>query len=689
MSFHKVKNLEDQLLKIKMHLPAYLGEHGIDVMHGRKINCLSPLHNDNSPSMSMFTNKDTGVPLLKCQSCSVTYDLFNVCHVLEHRPIMGPSFIDDTVMYLAKKYDIELELAKMSADEIYEMDVYSLYRAISKYITEQSFNVAQLHEITRRGWTETFARSIGIGVCNDISAMRDYLKDLGFSYKFMDENDLDHDRLFSSSTLVFTICDEHGRPVTFSARNMLFDGVKDDSGRLLRGTKFINSKVNGKCSIGKKSELLYLFNIARHKATPVYIFEGNADVVTAHSYGLQNSVAICGLGLNETHLNLCRRSSVYDVVICLDNDGAGLMKAKQILDDALKKVHDIKIRFVFLPDKTITVDGVTQVVKTDPDEFIRENGIEAFIQLPKIDPFAWRLQQYDMDQDADSESICMSMVPIIAAEPSAIKREGMCSELADYTAISCKAIKEEVDKIVNADDLKISKAKQAVVADLLGNLTSETIGGVETILSSALSKLESIDKEFKSNTLDVQSRLADILGIKQYQETEELTSQINLGPEFSTLNYALDGELKQKLLLLGASENCGKTSLFAQLSTNIVDLNPNAMTVWLTIDDSKKEVFGRILCSDVAKRLFNANRDLFDLLSINKVSAPHRFKDSVEYDALLQERDISCKKILSLAAADRYVLLDAEDGTSLDYIEMLLKYYSEKYPDRHLFFFLD
>ncbi len=113
------------------------------------------------------------------------------------------------------------------------------------------------------------------------------------------------------------------------------------------------------------------------------------------------------------------------------------------------------------------------------------------------------------------------------------------------------------------------------------------------------------------------------------------------------------------------------------------------MVVFLTIDDSDKEFIPRVICYDIASRSYNENRDLFNLLTINKVGTPYLFKDNLEYEAIMAEREHSYKKLFSLAKDDRYVVLDANDGRSLDFVQTIIRSYSEKYPGRHLFFFLD
>ncbi len=690
MSFIKIKNLEEQLLKIKSFLPEYVNEkYNVDISSGKKIHCLSPLHDDSTPSMSMFRTSDN-IPLLKCHSCGITLDIFNVCHITEHRPIVGPGFIDDTVVYLSKKYDIPIEMAKLSEDEIYEMNLINMYKAIHTYIISQDFSSDHMNELKKRGWTAEFAKKIGIGCCYDISHLKDHLKNIGYSYKFMEENDLDHDRLFNPNNLIFTLFDEYGRPVSFSARNLTYDGLKDENGRLINGTKFLNSKVNPRCGVGKKSEILYMFHVARTKPSPSIVFEGNADAVTAHFNGITNAVAICGLSLNESHLNMFRRNGIYDIIVCLDGDEAGQNKAKQILDDALRKVHDIKIRFIFLPDKKIVdASGNTVLVKSDPDEYIREFGAESFLKLPKIDPFSWRLQQFDYDEARDSESICFAMIPIISADPSSIKREGMIRELSQYTGVSEKAIREEVNKIVNADDLKIAKAKKAILDELVNQLSAGEVAGIETFLNSAIDKIQDVEKQFKTSVLDTEARVADMLGIKAYQESEEGHTQFNFGNDYRSINIALNGDLKQKMMLVGGTANAGKTSMLAGLSWNIATLNESAMCIYLTIDDSAKEFLPRVISYDVSKRIHGQYHDLFDMININKFATPYLYKDSIEYDSLMAERSTTYKQLLSMAEQDKFIILDSEHGKSIEFVGSILKHYTSKYPDRHIFLFID
>lgn len=687
MSFYKISNIEEQLDKIRKFLPEYLKEFGHDISNNRKIICINPKHDDSSPSMSSFETAK-GHHLVKCFSCGFVGDIFNAAHIFEHKPIMGPGFVDDTVVYLANKFGIELNIQTMSDDEIYEMNAYQAYKSASEFISKSTLNNAQLAELQKRGWDELRAKKLGIGGCQNTESLVEHLKSIGYSLKFLSEIDLDNENLFSPNNLIFAIHDDYGRPVGFMARNLRFDGVKDDHGRFVNGPKFINTK-STKLNIYSKNERLYLFHESRKKNSSIYVFEGNGDAVTANLAGLSNASAICGVNINEHHFNLCRRHGIYDVIICLDADEAGLSKAKGILDDILKNIHDIRIRFIFLPEKIVVIDGESKMLKTDPDEFIRNNGLDAFLALPKIDPFSWRLTKFLEEEEMDNEAICFAMIPIITSEPSSIRRESMIKELAEFTGISDKAIRDEIDRVINADEDKLNKAKESVISEVMNALSKKSIQSAETILSSGLDKIYSLQKEHKGGTLDTNTRMTNLLAIKEYQEQEDLHTIYNFGQYFRTLNTALSGDLRGKVITLGGVGNTGKTSTLVNWSWNLVNENEGSMAVFLTIDDSDKEFIPRVICYDVASRLYTTNPDLFNMLNINKVGTPYLFKDNFEYEAIMQEREISYKKLFSLAKDDRYVVLDSTDGRTLDFVQTIIRTYTERYPSRHLFFFLD
>jgi DNA primase len=680
MSLVKLENFEEQLGDIKKHLPEYLKMQGHDITNGKKIKCINPDHDDSHPSMSSFTTKE-GHEVVRCFSCNFSADIFKAAHVLEHKPMIGPGFVEDNVRYLAAKFNIELKLKQLSEEEIYEINTYQAYRLAAEYISASPFTDIVLKQLEARGWEEKFVRGHMVGTCDDYEKMRSVLKTAGYSARFLDEVDLSNRNIFSPDNLIFTVCDDHGRPVGFAARNLKFDGLKDENGRLVKGPKFNNTRTTGlKCNIYRKSERLYLMHSAKIKAPPLYIVEGYGDAISLQQAGLKNTVAIGSLELSSYHLNSCRKNGIYDVIICLDADERGKAKARVLLDDVLHNIHDLKIRFIFLPGDEDS--------KVDPDIFVRENGLAAFLALNKIDPFEWRLREFETDDDSDAESICFAMIPIISNEPSSIRRERMIKELSDYTGYSDKVIREELEKIKDSEENRI-QSKRDAVKDVLRNKLDKRQDSMEIILQKTLDDLHSIEKEHSAGKLDANTQINNILAIKEYEETEELHSALSFGENFRTFSTALSGDLRQKFLLLGGTANTGKTTTFVNLAMNLAMYNDDILPIMLTIDDSLKELLPRLVTYDMAHRNYHTNPALFDLMSINKTATPFLYKNNVEYDALMEEREISFKKVVGLARDERLVLLDSDNGRTIDYIVNVIKFYRDRFPEKRIMFFLD
>lgn len=679
MSSVKVDNIEKELAKLKPFLGDYLAEHGIDIRNGRKFKCINPEHDDRHPSMSTF-NADDGTPLAHCFSCGFSSDIFRAAHVLEDKPIVGAGFIKDNVLYLAEKYGVEISTRAFTEEEIYEINTYEAYRIAAGYISRAPFNGKVVEEINRRGWNEEWLRNNRIGTCDDFNKMRSMLKSSGFSARFLDEIDLSNRNIFDPDCLIFTVCDDWGRPCGFAARNLNFDGLRDEGGQLVNGSKFNNTKTTGtKCNIYRKSERLFMLNVAKGNTPPLYIVEGYGDATTAHMNGITNVVAMGSVELSEHHFNTCRRNGIYDVIICLDNDKSGIKKARALLDEILINVHDMKIRFVFLP----TIDGK----KMDPDLYIREHGAEAFLKLQKVEPFEWRLIEFSKEE-TDPEVICFSMIPIIANEPSPIRRESMMKELSDHTGYSENVIKEELNKLLESEEAKVQKRREGVISALEASI-KERKESFETALQTAIDGLYNIEKEKAGGVLTPQNLITDIRSIKEYQEAEELHSLINFGDNFHTLQYALHGDVRQKVILVGGTANTGKTTQFSNLAWNLAESNEDILPVVLTIDDSARDFIPRLITYDIAKRTYRDRRDIFNTLAINKIAEPFRFKNAPEYNAIMEERERSYKKLIDLVRTGNLVVLDSSHGRSVEFVRAALRQLKERNLDKRILLFLD
>ncbi len=647
----KIINFETATKQIQLHLADYLQSKNIDT--SKNFKCINPAHEDKKPSMSLI--KPEGVRVF-CHSCCFSGDIFDVCSILDNKPLTGQGFITDTLPVLAKQFNIELEHTELTEDEQYQLDTYRAYRHAAEYITcwSSKMPVDIETEIDRRKWkADESLQAAGVGYVNDPTHFRNHLKAIGFSATFLDDVDLGRKDIFAPGHLIFTIKDESGRPVGFAARSL--------SGE---GPKYVNQKTTGvKCNIYQKGKRLYGLDVAlKHKSEgPIYIMEGYSDVLSCHLNNFNRCVATCGTSLTDDHLLLLKEHGIYEIVLCYDNDKAGQERTEQLLDSKLTNHKDISVSVLTVPEK-------------DPDEFIRANSIQDFINLKPISAFQWRL--YRFDESVEAEIVCKRMISLIASEPSHISQEKMVQELSKFTGFSVKTLQQELDRLINEKEKTKDKERQLIVERMSRDLVAKP-GEAELILSEAQTKLHNLKVKYDEDNMSVESNLRFLLESKSQQESLDGSSPgFTLGEDLIEFEKAIRGNLQGTLNIVGGSANAGKSAFLLKLAHSIAKYPNNACVIYHTIDDSKDQLLPRWIC--IAEGSCK--------LEINHVQNP-RFYSGL--DEIAHRRETGYKKILDLFSDGRLVLKDSTDGLDLNYAEGLIKYYQDIYPDRQIVYILD
>lgn len=120
----------------------------------------------------------------------------------------------------------------------------------------------------------------------------------------------------------------------------------------------------------KKGENLYGLRQAQRSnktANRVFVVEGYMDTVMLAQHGVPNTVASMGTAVTETQIKKLMRSSAQ-ITFCMDGDKPGRAAGQKIAEALLPHMNDLqKLDLMFLPNEM------------DPDEFVRENGLDAFL----------------------------------------------------------------------------------------------------------------------------------------------------------------------------------------------------------------------------------------------------------------------------------------------------------------------
>lgn len=181
---------------------------------------------------------------------------------------------------------------------------------------------------------------------------------------------------FYVNRLIFPIIDEDNNVVAFSGRK-----IDDQDDKL---PKYLNSKES---LVFKKSSIIYNYNNAR-KFDSIIIVEGFMDVISLAKIGYDNAVALMGLYISKNLVDKLKNHK--EILLCLDNDQAGLNATMKLISIFLK--NNINA-YVIVNEETKDVDEIINL----PDG--KEKIINIFNNKWKMIDFVWNYFSKDVEKD--------------------------------------------------------------------------------------------------------------------------------------------------------------------------------------------------------------------------------------------------------------------------------------------------
>ncbi|MEZ3435608.1 MAG: DNA primase [Lachnospiraceae bacterium] len=315
---------------------------------------LCPFHNEKSPSFSVSRDKQ----MYYCFGCGAGGNVFTFLMEYENY-----SFLE-AFKYLADRAGVELPKEEYSKEARQRADMKAVLLEINKeaarYFYVQLKSTGGTHALTylkeRRLSGETI-KAFGLGYSNKYSNdLYQYLKSKGYTDEYIlkaglisvDEKKGVYDKFWNR--VMFPIMDVNNRVIGFGGR------VMGDA-----KPKYLNSP---ETMIFDKSRNLYGLNRARTSRKAYFLLcEGYMDVISLHQAGFTNAVASLGTSLTQGHASLIKRY-VQEVYLTYDSDEAGTKAA-------LRAVPILK-------EAGITARIIRMEPYKDPDEFIKNEGAEAF-----------------------------------------------------------------------------------------------------------------------------------------------------------------------------------------------------------------------------------------------------------------------------------------------------------------------
>lgn len=653
----KLRNFDEVIERLRGKLIDYL--ESLDINTKMNFSCIHPDHNDDHPSCGIVAKSD--FTRWHCFACGQFGDIFDACSYLEGKPLNGPDFVKENVLYLADKFGIEVQMEEATEEEKYRIEIFNAYKKAAHYIASHTQDIA-IQEMQRRGWNPEGCRMRLIGGVDSFDNYKQYMKDQGFSVSFLESIDLLRRHLFNEDNLIFTVCDGFGRPCGFGARNLRFDPERKGS------AKYINSKNFGteaRCQIYEKSKRLYNIHNAKKTSGSLHIMEGYGDVETAIQAGLENSVCVGGTSFTDYHIIELGKLGKTDVTICMDGDQKGQESVNRMLEK-FSNYKEFSIYVVNLPDEL------------DPDDFIRERGIEAFYKLKRWTAFEWKLNTYD--DRIDTILIRREVIPIIAAEPSPIAREEMAKALAERVNISVDAITGEVEQILNQVEARRAREQESIINTLITDLKI-CPADWRLSINKGLQNLEVISSGSNEESFTMASYLRDLEYIEKEEREFDNTQNTFELSDWREMSDAVRGDWIATLNVLGGRANCGKTALMANLALQIAKVeDTDDVVVFHTIDDTVKQFTTRLVCQYAQEQM--------PAITLNMIKNPNGYPST---RLVNRAREYGYSKLRELVSKGKLIVKGGEQkgAATLAYAEDMIKYLKKQYEGRRFIYMLD
>lgn len=387
---------------------------------GANFKGLCPFHNEKTPSFVVSPQKQIFTCFGGCGASGNVISFVKRYYNLD---------FNEAVEKLANEYGITLKRTNFNDDrsKYYEIN-RDAARFFYKSMTEKK-NPGYTY-MQKRGISDVTIKKFGLGYADaQWDSLYKYFKEKGVSEKILVELGLlsEKDGRYYDKfrdRVIFPIINTSGKVIGFGGRALSNEAMP----------KYLNSPEN---RVFQKKNNLYGLNITRQdigKEGHAVIVEGYMDVISLHQNGITNVAASLGTALTENQAKLINRYT-KNVVLSYDADAAGQKAAMRGIDVLRQENCKVKVLHV--------TDG------KDPDEYVKNNGKEAFKELvlnalPYID---YKLESYKRGLDVTSEDgklDYMKKVAPVLKELSPVEADLYIKKIAKDIGIAEGAIKMEI-----------------------------------------------------------------------------------------------------------------------------------------------------------------------------------------------------------------------------------------------------
>jgi DNA primase len=402
---------------------------------GQNYTGLCPFHGEKTPSFAVHPVKQ----IFHCFGCGKGGDVFAFVMEMEKCPF------PEAVRIVAEKCGIALPRPKERSPEE-RKENQQRAALIEMHREAQAFFVKQLETtgegraarayLEDRGLDKDAIARFGIGYApsgGDVLLRHLQAKhaDKLLAESGLISRDQGGGRLFDRfrRRITFPIANESGKIVAFGCR-----ALGDDQ------PKYLNSP---ETPIYSKSNVLYHLDRAKdalRRQDFAVLVEGYMDAIAVARAGISNVVASCGTSLAEPQIKLLGRFTKR-VIINYDPDSAGQAAAERSVSLLLE--HDFEVKVLALP--------AIGEKKADPDFFIREKGVDAYVKAlkespPYVDYLIRRARQMDLTTGEGKLRALNFLMPYVQKIPNGLLRSEWATRISQQLRIDEPVLRAALNK---------------------------------------------------------------------------------------------------------------------------------------------------------------------------------------------------------------------------------------------------
>jgi DNA primase len=359
-------------IKLRLKVSQVVGKSVQLKKRGKEFVGLSPFKNEKSPSFTVSDEKEF-------YHCFSTGEHGNIFDFLMKTKSLT---FGETVRALAAEAGMSpYKFTRMDTEKERRFNSYKeIFKEYSDYFHEQIFkteNNYALKYLERRGINQNIIKEYHLGYVPWQNNFYEKIK-----IKFSDD-EIALTGLYYKNDKTKKFVDRFNSRIIFPINNLTGDTIAF-GGRIIKESnlaKYINSP---ETEFYKKGRIVFNLDKAkalRSETDEVVIVEGYIDVVSLYAAGIKNVISNSGTALTETQIELIWKF-FSNPIICLDGDQSGQNAALRIAEKLLILINENnKLYFSILPGGE------------DPDDFIKKNGKEKFIEFLKskkiIQSYIW------------------------------------------------------------------------------------------------------------------------------------------------------------------------------------------------------------------------------------------------------------------------------------------------------------